>query len=354
MSTEYTKEDVYKFATNGNFDELEIALNQGNNSNDWYRNPPSNYTAVHVSSNNGHDKCLKLLIDKGIDVAAKNKQGYSALHVAAKSGRVKCLQLLLDTEKLDINDKCNILFQTALQYAIREGHVDCVELLLDRNARADVKTRSGRTCLHLAAIEGHFQCFKILLDRGADINGTNNDDDTALMDAASRGQEKCVEVLLELRAEIHNDINRYSPEGNPFNSDQAKYTDCRPMILAEVEHRRKRTLFDSFINHHIEYQPYINNIYTLCYPTGNLRVAKPSISWEKAERVRDNYYYDEVFFHLHMGIAKFYSNNRPGTITNSLMSNGIDYFAKNSDKTSTLMTVLSDRLKLMLKPNDLQ
>ena len=27
MSTEYTKEDVYKFASNGNFDELEIALN---------------------------------------------------------------------------------------------------------------------------------------------------------------------------------------------------------------------------------------------------------------------------------------------------------------------------------------
>ena len=126
------------------------------------------------------------------------------------------------------------------------------------------------------------------------------------------------------------------------------------MILAEVEHRRKRSIFDSFINHHIEYKPYISNIYTLCYPTGNLRVAKPSIGWENAEAIRDVNYFDEVFFHLHMVISNFYSNKRPGAIVNSLMSSSSDYFAGNSDKTSTLMTVLTDRLKLMLKPNDLQ
>ena len=72
------------------------------------------------------------------------------------------------------------------------------------------------------------------------------------------------------------------------------------MIFAEVEHRRKRALFDSFISHHIEYQPYINSIYTLCYPTGSIQVAKPPVGWIRAEAIRDKYYLDEVFFYLHM------------------------------------------------------
>ena len=134
------------------------------------------------------------------------------------------------------------------------------------------------------------------------------------------------------------------------------YTDCRPLIFAEVEHRRKRALFDSFINHHIEYQPYINNIYTLCYPTGNRQVAKPPLGWIRAEAIRDKYYLDEIFFYLHLHVANLYSTKeKTGVIRRSSKkySNSTGNLANSSNKTSTLMIILTDRLKEYLKANSL-
>ena len=132
--------------------------------------------------------------------------------------------------------------------------------------------------------------------------------------------------------------------------------DCRPLILVEIDHRRKRALFDSFINHHIEYQPYINSIYTLCYPTGNIQVAKPPVGWIRAEAIRDKYYLDEIFYYLHLHVANLYSTKeKTGVIRRSSRkySNSTGNLANSSSKTSTLMIILTDRLKEYLKPDAL-
>ena len=98
------------------------------------------------------------------------------------------------------------------------------------------------------------------MDRGIDINSKDNDGSTALVDATTWSNMECVEILLERGIDIDDDINKYAPyESQDVDADGniIEFTDCRPMIFSEVEHRRKRALFDSFINHHIEYQPYI-------------------------------------------------------------------------------------------------
>ena len=131
------------------------------------------------------------------------------------------------------------------------------------------------------------------------------------------------------------------------------------MIFAEVEHRRKRTIFDSFINYHIQYQPYISNIYTRCYPIDSIQVAKPPVGWIRAEAIRDKYYFDEVFFHLHMYVANVVMRsvqNYNGTDTAIAISTSIckEHFANSSNKTFTLMKVLTDRLKEYLKPKKIE
>ena len=70
------------------------------------------------------------------------------------------------------------------------------------------------------------------------------------------------------------------------------------MILDEIQHRLRRAAFDSFISHHIEYPPLIHNIYSRCYPSGDLRVASPVIGWDRAEAVRNKYYFDELYAFL--------------------------------------------------------
>jgi hypothetical protein len=94
-----------------------------------------------------------------------------------------------------------------------------------------------------------------------------------------RGNIECIELLLNAGAEIDDDIDMYSPDNEEDDevAEEEEIIDCRPMIRTEVKNRRKRLLFDSFIMRYIEYNPYRGRIYNQCFPTGNIRVASPSI-----------------------------------------------------------------------------
>ena len=44
----YTPEDVFCFVMNGDTDKVIVALNQSDNSNNWYRNIVGS-TAIHIA-----------------------------------------------------------------------------------------------------------------------------------------------------------------------------------------------------------------------------------------------------------------------------------------------------------------
>ena len=288
-TTIYTPQDVYNFAGDGDEDRFIIALNQGDNSTNWYRNAYG-ATACHWAALRGYINIVEMILDRGFDIHDKNNDGWTILHHASVS-----------------------------------DHINIIEMLLERGSDINSKDNGGRTALHWAAIFGQMNAVELLLQRGIDID---------------------------------DDIDRYAPFEEDENGNIINPTDCRPIIVTEIDNRRKRPIFDSFINHHIEYQPYINIIYTRCFPTGNVQVAKPPVGWTIAEAVRDKYYFDEIFFYLHMHVSNLYSittNNIKSRVTRSSMkcSNSTDQLANNSNKTSTLMIVLTDRLKMYLKPNTL-
>jgi hypothetical protein len=136
-------------------------------------------------------------------------------------------------------------------------------------------------------------------------------------------------------------INEYKPIDEILVSRPDRQ-DCRTRILAEIEHRIKRKAFDEFINHHIEYKPYINKIYAICYPDGNLRIAAPSISWKQAEAVCNKYYWDEVFWYVNLHVTKICIQSTSNTYRS------ITQHIDNNNKIYTLMQVLSDRLRQYL------
>jgi hypothetical protein len=323
-TTIYTPQDVFNFAENGDEDRFIIALNQRDNSTNWYRNALGD-TACHLAAIMGYINIVEMILDRGFDVHDKNNDGWTILHYAAAGNQSNIMEMLLD-RGFDIYDK-NSYGATILHYASVRDHINIIEMLLERGFDFNSKTNGGRTALHYAAIFGRMNAVELLLQRGIDID---------------------------------DDIDRYAPleEDEDANGNIIIYTDCRPIIVTEIDNRRKRPIFDSFINHHIEYQPYINIIYTRCFPTGNVQVAKPPVGWTIAEAVRDKYYFDEIFFYLHMHVSNLYSittNNIKSRVTRSSMkcSNSTDQLANNSNKTSTLMIVLTDRLKMYLKPNTL-
>ena len=243
----------------------------------------------------------------------------------------------------------------SLHNAVDDEDIDkVIELLHDSEfININEKNRSGNTPLHLA-LEGavwmkgelyrvnyyNIIIKKLLEDNRININIKNNTNQTVLHLACLYDLEDIILILLDKGIEIDDNIDNYEPGEREVYDDYGHpyyykgkpivfhYTDCRPLIFAEVEHRRKRALFDSFINHHIEYQPYINNIYTLCYPTGNIQVAKPSVGWMRAEAIRDQFYFDDIFLYLHLHLKN------------------IEY--KNS---STLMSILNMNLRKFLIPD---
>jgi hypothetical protein len=304
MKSQY---DVYIYAMGGNVDKLITALNQSDNCTNWYREKSSGCTALHRSAEAGQIECVEILLDKGIDV-----------------------------------NSCNYYGWTALYYTSGNGFKNCINLLLSRGADVNMKIDDGSTALFRAARNGSIECIQLLLNYGADINICTVLGKSALHEAARWGNIECIKILIDHGIEIEENIDNYKPHSN-------YYTDCRLIILAELEDRRKRYTFDSFISHYIEYQPYINNIYTLCYHTGNLQVSKPSVGWMRAEAIRDKYYLDEVFFYLHMHIANIYTNKKSGVIvTTNLVSMSTEQLINNNNDTFLLMTILTDQLKNML------
>jgi ankyrin repeat protein len=82
----------------------------------------------------GNTKIVELLLEKGADVNAKDKDGnVTALIMAASNGHTETVKFLLE-RGADVNAKDNDGF-TALKAARKAGHLDIVQLLKKAGAK---------------------------------------------------------------------------------------------------------------------------------------------------------------------------------------------------------------------------
>ena len=129
-----------------------------------------------------------------------------------------------------------------------------------------------------------------------------------------------------------------------------------------MNRKQRRIDFDMFVTKYIEYKPWRDNIYSACFPGGSNQILPP-IGWQRAEELRDKYYYDEILFLVQLHIAKLYSSSLPNLselsttpIKNSSDSYKLLYLAKKSNKIylSPAMTIISPMVKEFLKPESFQ
>ncbi|KAI5803631.1 hypothetical protein DFH27DRAFT_53933 [Peziza echinospora] len=161
------------------------------------------------AAGNGREGVVKLLLEHGADVEAKNNNGQSPLSWAAGRGHEGVVKLLLEHgADIEARDLVGIR-RTPLLWAAAEGHEVVVRVLLEHGA--DIETRDllgfGRTPLLSAAAEGHEGVVRLLLEHGADIEAKSNNGKSPLSWAAGRGHEGVVKLLLEHGA----DDNGQSP-----------------------------------------------------------------------------------------------------------------------------------------------
>jgi ankyrin repeat protein len=141
---------------------------------------------------------LKAAFAKGADVNAHDGRDTTLLMHAAAVGSTEAVKLLLDSGA-DITAK-NQFNDTALTFGA--DHAEKARMLIDKGADVNAVTKMGRTPLMIAAhCAGCASTVKLLLDKGANPKAKDGHSRTALLEAVDADALESVKLLMAKGAE---------------------------------------------------------------------------------------------------------------------------------------------------------
>jgi ankyrin repeat protein len=159
-----------------------------------YANKEHLNSALLEASANNCINIVRLLIQKGANPNACNKNGTTALMKASGNGYLGILEFLIH-QKAEVNCFDNA-HNSAMHYAAMSGSLPCIKSLFKNNAIIDVVNWYQMTPLQIAAEKGFHLAVSLLLKHHADINHQSADKRTALIYAARGGFFEIVQMLL--------------------------------------------------------------------------------------------------------------------------------------------------------------
>jgi len=125
-------------------------------------------------------------------------RGYYPLHMACQEGRINIVKLLIENGvNLDAKDD-NGHGEPALLRAVGAGHLRIVNYLIKRGC--DVNERrngGGDTPLHIACGWGHLKQAVVLLRAGADIDALDDEKRTPVYYAVTQGHIEIVDFMFK-------------------------------------------------------------------------------------------------------------------------------------------------------------
>jgi len=144
----------------------------------------------------------KSLINKGVALDVKNKDGRNALFEAIrKPNNIELINLLIE-KGANINIKDNGGYDI-LQEAIIQSRDDLVMVLLEKGVDINYVDNNGSTVLHLAVERGDKELTKLLLGKGIKINTLDKYGRTPLQYAVSYGENEICKLLIQNGANIN-------------------------------------------------------------------------------------------------------------------------------------------------------
>ncbi|MCK4935754.1 MAG: ankyrin repeat domain-containing protein [Elusimicrobiales bacterium] len=228
-------ENLIKAAENNDKETVRSLINSGVNINIKYE--PYGFTPLHIACFKGHLEIVKLLLENGAAINAKDEKNPTPLHVASIQGHTKIAKLLIEN-KADMGDKAsynlthlkstceknkagpeNFLHSdssdinnqkgTPLYMACIEGNLEIVKLLIEKGSYIETKGENNNTLLHIACNCGYLGIVKLLIEKGININAKDNNNITPLLNASNHGHTEIVKLLLSKGADanikgIHN------------------------------------------------------------------------------------------------------------------------------------------------------
>jgi ankyrin repeat protein len=127
----------------------------------------------------------QLLLERGANVHAQDKDYNTAVQFAALSGRFEIAKVLLDHSVLNTavdNEpgETPLHLVSRSQYVSQEYGIGIAQLLLERGADVNAPDRRQNTALHSASHLGSLEIAQVLLDHGATVIPENDEAQTPL------------------------------------------------------------------------------------------------------------------------------------------------------------------------------
>ncbi|MGL9757940.1 MAG: ankyrin repeat domain-containing protein [Wolbachia sp.] len=205
---EHERDLVHLAAMYGQYDCLNFLLNKFPDYDLSTKTRKGNM-ALHLalSSNTETElrkKCVRLLIDRGMQVNKSNNKGNTPLHFAAQLDLsfLSMIEKELEEQKFDIYQEVlreNSNGNTVFHMAARVGNKSCLEHLFKKERVGEILSKEnedGQTLLHLSILSGRVECIKYLVKKiPISIFSEENTQKKLLFAAILSGNKECLEFV---------------------------------------------------------------------------------------------------------------------------------------------------------------
>lgn len=157
-------------------------------------------TPLFWAAHDGRAAIVKLLIERGEDVNAKN-EGETLVSIACRNEHTAVVNVLLELGA-DVDAHTG---EQALLLASGDGYETLSRLLIEQGANVNATGLPGLTPLVNASRSGHEAIVKLLIEHGAGVNTTGFGRKTPLSEALANGHEAIVKLLIEQGADFNTD-----------------------------------------------------------------------------------------------------------------------------------------------------
>jgi ankyrin repeat protein len=192
IAAESKRSDVLSFVLDiweNNKDILDI-----NKADHWMETP------LHVAAQNS-EKCVELLLAKGVDPNARQENGQVALHYASicpkQDERLAILNHLVSVDGIQVDFQDEDGRTPVFEFLDSPA---CVQLLVKNGADLSISDNTRSTVVHYACIEDEVEALETILELSSDPGAAtriNNSGNTPLLEAFSHRGRSCVRYLLE-------------------------------------------------------------------------------------------------------------------------------------------------------------
>ena len=201
-------------------------------------------TPLMIAANTSSVAAVKLLVEAGADLGAKDKKGRTAL-TYAQQGKFKRVVAYLETAY----EKRDAAGELTLREAAATGTLYRVKALLEAGADVEQPDEHGQTPLMLAVAAGHVEVVRMLCAAGANVHATRGDGGDLWTCAFAKPDAEIIGCLIE-----HGLSPNQTRESGPalllaFGSQKptdvlklllANGADVNALVPAEVIERAKR------------------------------------------------------------------------------------------------------------------